>query len=479
MNPGRTILLLLSFFVAGIHISCNNGKSQDLTKHYSEDMLLHFEKICEKEHRRDTGIYLLDSVYRTFPYQTIPDKYRYYNFKRDLHELIRYGDASYDTAITYLDSMIAVIEANDLQDPMHHDYVWAFNKRSDYFTRRQRYKEAIEDLTRCKQLNQAAGDSCLMADNTRTMCMIAINQSDFSLAASLQKEALRLENTCIKDWQHYVRMQRYLDDLGYIYANIKNYDSSLYYHFEAVKFLEANKAVFQKNDSAFYDIALSNIYGNIAVAYEFLENYKAAENYINKAIVLVKDTIELAKSRLILGKALFESGRINEAYEVSKLSMPQLDNFDLFFKADLLQLKYKIARARNDYKEASEYQLQIQLIKDSVSKNRINLLKKNPFTEYERLDKKYQVELLEKDNRNQRNKTSAAIIIGVLAMLLVIISVFLLQRLRRVMKKRAIAYKNCWQAKRRLQKRWSKKRSLKKNFGRKNYLRRRCACRWN
>ncbi|MGC4094657.1 MAG: hypothetical protein QM756_43425 [Polyangiaceae bacterium] len=112
-----------------------------------------------------------------------------------------------------------------------------------------------------------------------------------------------------------------------------------------------------------------------------------------------------------------------------------------FFKADLLQLKYKIARAQNDYKEASDYQLQLQLIKDSISKNRIDLLKKNPFTEYERLDKKYQVDLLEKDNRNQRNKTSAAIIIGVLSILLVIISVFLLQRLRRVMKKRASAYK--------------------------------------
>ncbi|MGC4094658.1 MAG: hypothetical protein QM756_43430 [Polyangiaceae bacterium] len=276
-------------------------------------MLLHFEKICEKEQRRDTGIYLLDSVYKTFSNQTVPDKYRYYNFKRQLYELIRYSDASYDTAITYLDSMIVVIEKQGLQDPMHHDYVWAFNKRSDYFTRRRRYKEAIEDLTRCKQLNQAAGDSCLMSDNTRTMSMIAINQSDFSLAASLLKEALRLQNTCTKNWQYYLTMQRNLDDLGYIYANIKNYDSALYYHFEAVKFLETNKAVFLENDSAFYNIALSNIYGNIAVAYEVIENYKAAESYINKTIVLIKDTVELAKNRMVLGKILFKSGRIAEA----------------------------------------------------------------------------------------------------------------------------------------------------------------------
>lgn len=79
--------------------------------------------------------------------------------------------------------------------------------------------------------------------------------------------------------------------------------------------------------------------------------------------------------------------------------------------------------------------------RDSVIYLIDSLYKTNPLTGPEQFDKKYEIELLKKDNRNQQNKTRSAIIIGMLLTLLALISHYLLWRLRSVMKKRSRVYK--------------------------------------
>lgn len=424
--------------------SCNRQYSTDTTKHYSDEILEKFKKISGEQKNRDTGFYLIDSLYKTFHYISAADKYRYYDFKRELFEIIRYSDRSYDTAITYVDSMINVIEDNHLEREMSKDYIQSFNIRSEYYSRLYRYNEAIRDISRCKQLNEKAGDSCMMAENTRTLSLIAIRQSDFSLATSLLKEALQLAKTCKDNWDQFVRLQRYLDDLGYFYSEAKKFDSSLIYHFAAANYVEQNKDRFII-DTLFPYIALQNIYANIAVSSEQLNKFSQAQEYISKAMHIqkniTKDSVEFARTQLILARILFNRGHIEEAAQLADISLGKMNTLDLFFKLDLFNLKVKISKVKQQYKEEAIYQERTRLVNDSISKIRIDLLKKNPLTEYERIDKKYQIELLEKDNRIQQNKTNAAIVIGALLTLLAIISLYLIWRLRIVMKKRSLVYK--------------------------------------
>ncbi len=442
MSVNRKHFLLLLIFLGTIICSCNTPPQKNVTKHYSEEMLQAFAKICDQQKNRDTGIYLLDSLYGTFPAISAADKYRFYDFKRQLFEFIRFGDRSYDTAIVYLDSMIAVVEDNKLEKEMSQEYLKAFNIRSDYYSRRKRYSEAVRDLNHCKQLNKEAGDSCLMADNSRTLSMIAIKQSDFPLAAAHLNEALELGMNCTKNWEQLVRMQRNLDDMGFIYTNMKKYDSALYYHFKAADFVQKN---LYNKDTLFSCDALTNIYGNIAMVYDAKEKYKEAELYFKKAMAIQKDFVknnfEIAKLELFLGKVFLKMGRINEAYALSEKVVLHEKEFDNYFKVELYLLKYNLAKLLKKQIETANYEKKYWLARDTVNQGRIAVLKANPFIEYEQLDKKYQVELLKKENQNQQNKTKAVITIGILISLLAIISSFLLWRLRIVMKKRSILYK--------------------------------------
>lgn len=436
--------VLFLLFVAVCLLSCTRSEQSELTKHYSEEMLSKFKKIGGEQKNRDTGFYLIDSLYNTFPYISAADKFRYYDFKREFFEIIRFSDRSYDTAITYVDSMVNVIEDNHLEREMSKDYIQSFNIRSEYYSRLYRYNDAIRDISRCKQLNEKAGDSCMMAENTRTLSLIAIRQSDFSLATSLLKEALQLANTCKDNWDQFVRMQRYLDDLGYFYSEAKKFDSSLIYHFAAANYVEKNKDKFT-TDALFPYIALQNIYANIAVSSEQLKKFSQAQEYISKAMHIqkhiTKDSVEFARTQLILARILFNRGHIEEAAQLADISLGKMNTLDLFFKFDLFNLKVKISKVKQQYKEEAIYQERFRLVNDSISKIRIDLLKKNPLTEYERIDIKYQIALLEKDKRNQQNTMNAVITIGALLMLLAIISFYLIWRLRVVMKKRSILYK--------------------------------------
>ncbi len=423
--------------------ACNTPAASHNSKHYSEETLQEFKKVADQYKSRDTSIYLIDSLYKTFPYISAVDKYRYYDFMSELVEFTRYDNRSYDTVIAYVDSSISVIEDNRLEKEMSNEYVKAFTNRGDYYTRIQRYNYAIKDITRSKQLNREAGDSCLMAENTKTLSLIAHRQSEYSLAISLNKEATLLAATCKKDPQQFRRMQGFLNDLGYFYEGAQKYDSALLYYLAAEKYVLENKSLMEK-DTLFPYEALENIYGNIGNIYYVQKNYAASEFYTTKAILIdqdiLHDSMKVAMTQYILATTYFSNSRISEADALVEKILPLANKFPMGTRAAVWGLMANIAREKKNYKEEAEYLEKWRLTKDTVYNRRIELLKKNPFTEYEQLDKKYQVDLLEKDNRNQQNKTKAAIVIGVLVTLLALISLFLLRRLRIVMKKRAVVF---------------------------------------
>jgi signal transduction histidine kinase len=276
------------------------------------------------------------------------------------------------------------------------------------------------------------------------MSTIAIKQTDLPLAVSLLKEAIVFVKSCKNSQERFVRTQRYLDDLGYVYNTFRKYDSAFIYHLAAIKYITENKKLYI-SDTLFPYSALQNIYGNIAIAYAMSGDLPKAEEYTRKELILAADifhdTVEVAASQSILAEILYRSGRIDEANTYADKALPQIKNFDLSNQIDLLRLKSDITKSRLQYKQEAKFREQLAVVKDSLAWIRIQLLRKNPFTEYEKLDKKYQVELLKKDNRIQQNKTNAAIVIGSLLTLLAIISLYLIWRLRTVMKKRSLVYK--------------------------------------
>ena len=423
--------------------SCNSNNENKTVKHFSDNVLNELIATASRQQSRTNAVHRLDSITATFPFTSAVDKYDYYNSKRQLIELIHTTDRSYDTAISYIDSMIAVIEDNRLEKDLDQEYANCFSIRGEYYIRIRRYDKAISDIEFCRQLNAQAGDSCLMAENTKALGSIAIKQSDFPKAANLLVEALSLAKACKYDEQQFRRMQRYLDDLGYIYGSQRKYDSALMYHLAAIKFIEENKHL-MASDTLFPYTALENIYQNIGIEYGKQNKLPESETYLKKAMQIdamnLHDSLHLAEAQYWLGSFYLQSGRNDEAKEMAQKASLQMANFAPGFRARLLQLKIGIAKEKNQLKEEAAYRTQYSALTDSINSATNEILKKDPFLQYEQIDKKYQVALLKKDYRNQKNKTQSATVIGILLTLLAALFLFFLWRLRTVVKKRAVLY---------------------------------------
>ncbi len=439
-----THTLVATVFICAVFYSCKKNQQADTTTHYSDDVLKTFVKRSTVTGKWNRGIAFacLDSLYRTFPSISVADKCRYYSFKSTMFEVIRFGEQSYDTAIAYQDSVISLLEQHRLEKKLKTQYINAFALRGEYYARQKRYNHAILDLNRCKQMNQEAGDSCMLAQNIKTLGNIAIEQNDYVKAAALLKEALPLVAACKLDRERYHRTQRYLDDLGFIYSSKGDMDSALLYHSAAVKFAEENKALMKGADTLFPYAAIMNIYGNMALINYRQKQYDAAEEHYNRAIAIglniIRSQKEVGEIQYYLALTYIEKGKVKEAEETLAEAESRFPKPHPSLLNYVLLLRTKIAAAKGQKEEALAYSEARYKHNDSINKKKIELLIKSPFVEYERLDKKYQVELLEKDNRNQRNKAKAAIVIGALLALVAAIVFYAFRRIRTVMKKKTV-----------------------------------------
>lgn len=439
---------VLSFFLLALLLfyGCTSLKkeSQPTTYHFSDSLYAKLESLYKSEGKRDGAFRYADSVLTTFPDISVADKCRYLDFCRDMFYNLPLSRYSIDSAIQFTDSILLLIEQNKLTKAMQKEYSKAFRDKGELYSSKHNYDSAIIALNKSKQLALAERDLCGVAKGMLTQCGIAVMQSKFEYAAQLLHEALGYAEKCPEDGSKFYMMQRFKDDLGYAFSMQKKYDSALFYHLAAEQYILSNKHL-KTDDTLFPYRALLNVYDNISGIYEQQGNYTAAEKYINQSLGIVsgilKDKEEIIKTKIQLGFIYAASGRLSEAELLVKKLDPEMNTLTANYQMYFLQLAMNVSRALKRYEERSFYADRFYVIRDSLTRVEIELQRKDPITQFERMDKIHQVELLKKDNRIKQSRITAAIIIGCLLALLTLIILFSLQRIRNVMKKRAVLYK--------------------------------------
>ena len=375
------IFLLSVMGSACLLCACNETAHSAGEVHFSDEAFKRIIDTTIKGYDRSKGLHLIDSLYATASEISPRDKYRYYDFKRNLFELIRYNKNSWDTAIIYSDSVIDFIETNHLQKQMHKEYVNGFRDRSKALIELKRFNDAIVDISRCRELNAEAGDSCLISDNVIRLSEIAIQQSDYPLAISLAREAIAAAKYCERDDKQFVRMQSMLNTLGFIYTLASRYDSAIISFLDAEKYIVQNRRLMGADTLFPYD-ALENVYGNLVIAYTGQKDFGAAELYSEKAIRIdidiLKDSRKLQLSRYLLADAYFQDGRIKEADELAQLAAEDMRAFTIGSQADFFTLRAAIEGEKKNYKKQLYFQVQMQQAKDSLVRRKLEVLKENP-----------------------------------------------------------------------------------------------------
>lgn len=387
----------------------------------------------------------LDSVFSTFPFVSVADKYVYYALVRHYTWFNSTEAARYENCLALTDSMLFVIEEAGLKREMLKDYVYSMDEKIWYYLKMNQVNTAIEIIVQKK--NMGVPDSLLsfLSLNYRDLASWAARQGKYEEAINYYKSALVYINVCKPPWIVYHRRQSALNNIGSMFLRMGEYDSALYYHKMAEKFINENYEMLLRPDAdeaLFRFSALENVYADIAEVYYTKGNLDQALFYNKNAINISnnelkeKDTwAERAPLFELQAYIWYKKGNILKADSICNILEKQSDSATSEFKIKLFQLKAEIDSIKGNHKSRINNLQKLMALRDQESANMILELKQNLTGYYEATEKKQEIAVKNNDVRIRETKSNAAILSGSFFALLAITLFFNLRRIRQVMKK--------------------------------------------
>ena len=218
----------------------------------------------------------------------------------------RYKLSSIATAIGLFNEAYAITEQSELPCDLLRSRILAYRSRC---YRRQRDLEAArEDVERALELAQSLDDSPTMANVYVQASLVAERMGHWVLARSYAERA--------KGFYEELNDQR---NLAGLLNNLGGLNLMLGKPDEAIEYLKSSYSTALDADSM---EEAAQATGSLAAVHLELNDFEQAERFARQALTLLEGRVdflhEIGPSQLVLGRALMEQGRLDEAEEAFK-----------------------------------------------------------------------------------------------------------------------------------------------------------------
>jgi tetratricopeptide (TPR) repeat protein len=218
----------------------------------------------------------------------------------------RYKLSSIATAIGLFNEAYVVAEQSELPCDVLRSQILAYRSRC---YRRQRDLEAArEDVERALELAQSLDDSPTMANVFVQASLVAERMGHWVLARSYAERAKGL----FEELNDQRNLAGLLNNLGGLNLMLGKPD-------EAIEYLKSSYSTALDADSM---EEAAQATGSLAAVHLELNDFEQAERFARQALSLLEGRIdflhEIGPSQLVLGRALMEQGRLEEAAEAFK-----------------------------------------------------------------------------------------------------------------------------------------------------------------
>ena len=380
---------------------CKHGI--DLNKHFSEalyDSAMRHAMSGETAH----SIAMIDSAYGDFPSISVPDRYRYYTFKYDVFSNHYSGAGNVDSSLRYADSMLSLIEKNDLTTRWAREYARAYSFKGLAYQGDKKYIEAFRYLSMSKFIAKGIPDSCLIANYDGQLAAILYFQAKYREAAALFVQSLNGSSRCVIDKDRFYNIQGCLNSLGLCYHYLGMADSAMYYFEKGQRYIEDNRRLYPL-DPKFPDIALGVMYGNEAELWMDRGEFKKAETLLRKDLAINEregyDQTDATGSRLVLADIYLRSGKKDSALEMLEASRRAVANGESHNRLYWLKLSWRYHTTYSDSLHAAAYHIRYLELKDSILQKNTQILPANADSAYQELCRQYVLNSLKKENGRQ------------------------------------------------------------------------------
>jgi signal transduction histidine kinase len=369
------------------------------------------------------AVTFLDSATAKYKNLGIIQKFYYYQTN---YNFFYHKKNDKKTAMLYADSMLNLFNSADKRLTYTAQYGQSYFFKGDILFDENKYEDAYQYYYQGKIIAHNGLNDCTMGDYNYRMGMIMYKQEHYQLAANYFKISSKQTNTC--DWsiRSFYRRQELLSNTGLSYSKINQPDSAMFYYKKAADYISNYGKTFREKD--LMDAALGVIYGNEANIYISNKDYKPAEELLKKSInINLKkgyDNRDAQLSELKLAHLYSEEHKADSLIQLLQAVHGQFDSIkNLDAEADWNMLMANYLLNKNNPREAYNYLVTHDALKDSVAKANKKLKETDVFQQIDKLEKDYEFSQLQQYNKIQRYYLIAAIIFGLMLVLIVLLVV--------------------------------------------------------
>lgn len=282
----------------------------------------------------------------------------------------------------------------------------ALNRIGGAYWSKGEMNQALTHFQDSEELAARLGDEKLVARNIGNRGIIYAVMGNNPRAIRYYRQALSY--FLVQDNQERIAVS--YNNMGKAFMEIGKYDSAELY-------LQRALPISEQEAPLLYSI----LHFNLADLYFRMENYERAEVYINQSLLIsrqVNDLRSRTRSFQLLAEIRLREGLTDQAYRLAAQAT------ELAEKTQVPELLYlchhtlsRVLAQQGNYQEAYHYQTRYTERKDSLQN--IQTQRSLDFTEYER--KQQEVNLLRRENREQRYENYMLFTFLVLAAMLLLI----------------------------------------------------------
>src|SRR5690606_10067912 len=217
-------------------------------------------------------------------------------------------------------------------------------------------------------------------------------------------------------------LSRIENNIGNFYLTNGMPDSALIYFNKALSHLK-------KNPNLQLQIYLNT---NLARCYDRMNRIDTAEIYYQKALTLANDSVDLATLSFVnqsFGVHFLDKGDFENAIHYSKIAERIEPSTNSFSQRDILETLYKAYLKKGDYKNASEYFLKYDQVRENL-----NIEEKAVNIEKLKIGYDYKLKSQQAEIQNNKKKTKFIVTICGLIIILLILILSIIQYKKRLMK---------------------------------------------
>lgn len=363
------------------------------------------------------GLTYLDSCYRRINPGNINDRFHYYAYRynvayRDIKDL--------KMASRYCDTMMQIAEKYKNDPRMAIDLPSAYFAKGDLEFKSGNYDESYKNYYLGQTLAKNKVNNCVLSDYNYRLGMVLYSQERYEDAADNFKTAFSESAECGVIFTRFYRRQEVLDNIGLCYSNLGEFDSALYYYNYALAFIDSYATTFANTRITTYDPARAIVYGNMASVYVKLDSLELAKELLVKSIAINilphNELMDAQLSRLKLADIFMKEKDAMNTKVILQQVKSTLDSVpNEKVKLGWYKMMWRYYDLTKDGQAAYNYLELYKNYDDSLEVSTKRLRETDMGDKIKNLDKQYQIDLLQKNNRLKQTYLIIAVLLVLLS----------------------------------------------------------------